>query len=532
MAEKNEGEIVHESDHGISAQHPDDEKVLLVEPSMAPGGTPSNMTLPIRLIACWKAEDICFDFDSSFVKPDSNDEIQAFFKLWNDNDKPPISIFGHADPVGEDVYNKTLSENRAKAIYGIIVKDPNIWLEIFKKPAEKKALLEKLISLTKKDGKKIVEKDPGPTFDVNNNINEETLRSALNQYFDYHIGDNKPLTESNFLGGKIAAYQGCSEFNPLIMFSKEEWNNYKKPSQKDDRNKANEPNRRVIIFLFHPDTQITDQIWPCPKAPNINKCKVWDKNGKKNREFQAGRHREHNVTKDTFACSFYRKIAQISPCEKVREIKKAPPEVKLLFEEESKINFHKYYKTIQVEVKIPEGGSYRTEYRTFMEWVEESGRVVSFPDKHFGFPKSLEKMEINNGGKVVEKNATHRVESLMRTENDKGDTLYIFKVSIIEEETENILFEAEIQAKSLFDRGGLWIRSGGTRNRMVWRRPVGDKKSKFFIDGEELTFEELEKKDLPSEPGINEKLEELYNKLKGNYDNITKRVVAELEQNP
>jgi tetratricopeptide (TPR) repeat protein len=46
--------------------------------------------------------------------------------------KPPLSIFGHADPVGDDDYNKKLSGRRAAAIYALIARRPDIWEDIFK----------------------------------------------------------------------------------------------------------------------------------------------------------------------------------------------------------------------------------------------------------------------------------------------------------------------------------------------------------------------------------------------------------------
>jgi hypothetical protein len=63
------------------------------------------------------------------------------------------------------------------------------------------------------------------------------------------------LTKQDFLaqgadpGGK-GDYQGCSEFNPVLIFSAQK--NEKLESQKDKtaRNDANARNRRVIILLF------------------------------------------------------------------------------------------------------------------------------------------------------------------------------------------------------------------------------------------------------------------------------------------
>src|SRR5215475_14177547 len=64
---------------------------------------------PLVPIACWRMDDIRFEFDSSFVTPDAAEEFKLLAVLRKKHDKAPLSIFGHADPVGDDVYNKKLS---------------------------------------------------------------------------------------------------------------------------------------------------------------------------------------------------------------------------------------------------------------------------------------------------------------------------------------------------------------------------------------------------------------------------------------
>lgn len=44
---------------------------------------------------------------------------------------PPISIFGHADPVGDDEYNKRLSGRRATAIYALLTRKTKLWEELY-----------------------------------------------------------------------------------------------------------------------------------------------------------------------------------------------------------------------------------------------------------------------------------------------------------------------------------------------------------------------------------------------------------------
>lgn len=127
------------------------------------------------------------------------------------------------------------------------------------------------------------------------------------------------MTPSNFLAkgadpdGK-GDYQGCSEFNPVLMFSAAE--NAALQSNKTERNKENAPNRRVLALLFRPGTVVPPAKWPCPKwNEGIAGCqKRLFADAATRRQFQAKR-RTVDVDKDTFACRFYERLLQTSPCE-------------------------------------------------------------------------------------------------------------------------------------------------------------------------------------------------------------------------
>jgi outer membrane protein OmpA-like peptidoglycan-associated protein len=93
-------------------------------------------------------EDLRFDFDSSFVKPELAEEVAELRKLRDRHKKdvspqpgaalvsifPPLSIFGHADPTGGDDYNKQLSGRRATAIYAMLVRDSALWNKLYDEP--------------------------------------------------------------------------------------------------------------------------------------------------------------------------------------------------------------------------------------------------------------------------------------------------------------------------------------------------------------------------------------------------------------
>src|SRR5262245_17928592 len=95
-------------------------------------------------------------------------------------------------------------------------------------------------------------------------------RQALFQAYMDMVGPPAIPPES-FLGrgadpGGKADYQGCGEFNPVLMFSKKENDSYAAPSRKAERDADNTPNRRVVIYLFCPLVEMAPESWPCPRA--------------------------------------------------------------------------------------------------------------------------------------------------------------------------------------------------------------------------------------------------------------------------
>lgn len=128
--------------------------------------------------------------------------------------------------------------------------------------------------------------------------------------------------EKDFLGrGKDSAgkgdFQGCGEFNPVLIFSKTEAQQFSTDKDKTDRNRANAPNRRVMALLFRVGSKIEPAKWPCPRVKEgTTACRkrFWS-DASKRRSNQAER-REHEKSKDTFACRFYDRLSNSSPCER------------------------------------------------------------------------------------------------------------------------------------------------------------------------------------------------------------------------
>jgi hypothetical protein len=150
------------------------------------------------------------------------------------------------------------------------------------------------------------------------NLNPSTRQALFAAYMDAICTgtDGQPfqLETSDFLGkgqdpdGK-ADYQGCSEFNPIFVPSKQQEKDFSAPSRKNQRDYTNAPNRRVTLFFIDPATEVSVDDWPCPRAsegPADCHKRFWS-NGD-DRLKPADQPRKEKDTHDTYACRFYERI--------------------------------------------------------------------------------------------------------------------------------------------------------------------------------------------------------------------------------
>jgi outer membrane protein OmpA-like peptidoglycan-associated protein len=290
---------------GTAASHP----VRSAQPFLVAPTTVSDFnTLSMDLVpvACLSFHDIHFEFDSSFPLPETGVMLKNLPDLRekHKNSKgqfPPISIFGHADPVGGDAYNKPLSGRRARAIYGLLTHDTGVWEDLYNEEWHTKNAVSTMSHATGQPA-------------------GGSRKALMLTYMAQQFPDK--LETTDFLGQGAdpdgrADYQGCSDLNPLVVLSVSE--NSDLPH--DQRNAENQPNRRVLVFLFRPGSKANPALWPCPAAddPSIAACKARffgpPQTGDKRRKPGAER-REFVKTEDTFACRFYDRVARVSPCEK------------------------------------------------------------------------------------------------------------------------------------------------------------------------------------------------------------------------
>jgi len=340
---------------GMASSHPSQMALpVLVGPSTA--DERNTIRDGLQPVACWRMDDIRFEFDSSFVKPEAKEEMAHFARLKKNYPNCPVTLFGHADPVGNENYNKQLSGRRAKAIYALLTRKTELWEELYKKPYHGdnwgiKSIQTMLTALGHYEGpingvldtrtRQAVKDFQGSPagveagLGVDGDPGKNTRPVLYREYMDLVCADEEgnpfqldPGTDFLARGADAANLkgdiQGCSEFNPVLLFSKEDEDRFKRPANKAERDAANVPNRRVVAFLFHPGTQVAPADWPCPKivkgeadAAGIKVCKsrFWADHEARRETHLPGEAREYKESHDTFACRFYDRLARRSPCE-------------------------------------------------------------------------------------------------------------------------------------------------------------------------------------------------------------------------
>jgi hypothetical protein len=231
-------------------------------------GVDKNHTLHVRRKRCPKQFLTCaglpsfsFDFDSSFLRPDAKKplkEVQEIAEVYSDC---KLFVFGHTDAVGDDLYNKKLSERRAWCVYSFLIKDPQAWESLYNHPKENwgvAAIQEILAHLGHEPG--TADGDLGPK-----------TRAAIRRFLDLPDGapvkndtgfrlklfeaymngpDDAHVPKDRFCGD---GFMGCGEFNLAEVM--------------DNKNPEN---RRVVVFAFNQDRLpnfpcVFADISPCQK---------------------------------------------------------------------------------------------------------------------------------------------------------------------------------------------------------------------------------------------------------------------------
>ena len=298
----------------------------------------------LTTVACALVPDHQFEFESSFIKPQAKGSFQQLVRLLKSKQDCPISIFGHADPVGNDAFNKKLSGRRAMAVAAVLTRDIDLWeKKLFKNKHGNddwglrsiQLMLDHLgfslgdisglMNEETKEAVDVFQTQQG--LDVDGDPGPITRARLFELYMDdlchdksgkpYRIGLDRFIAQGADDQGK-GNYQGCGEANPVLIFSEQEQDFYKQDENRDARNEANAPNRRVIVYLFREGTRVDPNAWPCPRALDKDsgcKKRFWSNGNERRSRRETEDQRNFQDTHDTFACRFYHGLARFSPCE-------------------------------------------------------------------------------------------------------------------------------------------------------------------------------------------------------------------------
>ncbi len=316
-------------DGGV-ATHPNRVELPVLVAPVPEDQKPKNFnTIRQHLVAigCMLMPDQGFESDSSFIGPDTqafNKFAKLMVRLQRQDDQtpqrfPPCSVFGHADPVGNIAYNKTLSGRRALSVYAVLTRKVKIWDTLFNLPCGGTAgdrwgmqAIQKILSVLKRkppdpnagtpfytgpiDGLKTPETTALTRTAVGDYLvahgfarsgfpNQAAREVMFLEYMDFlcHNPDGSPFAlndKTDFIGkhkdpdvglgdpscgpfGLKADVQGCSHFNPLFLLAK---SGDDAELSDEDRDALNAPDRRVIVYIFKIGTEVDPKLWPCPRA--------------------------------------------------------------------------------------------------------------------------------------------------------------------------------------------------------------------------------------------------------------------------
>ncbi|MGE0438907.1 MAG: OmpA family protein [Gemmatimonadales bacterium] len=264
---------------------------------------------PLQPIAAWQLADHHFAFDSSAILPSMTGDLAQLIALTRALPNAPLAVFGHADPTGEEGYNKQLSGRRALALYGLLTGDPAAWKHLADHPIGnddwgKRGANDALREFLAGRGQAGASGLKGTAL----------YQAYLDAVAVDESGAAFRLERDRFLGkgrdakGKVD-YQGCGEANPLVVFSASESAAFAAPANHGQRNEENGPNRRVTVFLFPPGTEVDPAKWPCPRAgEGVTGCRKRFWSDAKTRAAPGAARRVHPDAMDTFACRFYDRL--------------------------------------------------------------------------------------------------------------------------------------------------------------------------------------------------------------------------------
>lgn len=247
-----------------------------------------------RVIDTHILQDITFALDKSFVRTQECAPLKEMFQriqAWQeDYPDAKMAVFGHTDALGDEPYNKTLSEKRAKAIHALLIKEPKTWLALYDEEKWGLASTQEYLKHLGHDPGAIDGQDGPKTQAAVKGFQESKglaatgkadagTREALYAAFMESCEGFK-VEDKKFDSIDGGPFMGCSEYNLV------------KQTQG-----ASEENRRVAVFLLKSNKNFPIN-YPCKKK-DIGPCKQ-----------QVARKGERRTK--GFGCFFYDKLVDES----------------------------------------------------------------------------------------------------------------------------------------------------------------------------------------------------------------------------
>lgn len=303
-------------------------------------GERNTIRLPLLTMACWRMNDATIEIGKSFLLPELRFELSSLGKVLKDHPKSPLSIFGHADPVGNGGESTTLSGRRAAAVYGLLTRDTSVWEKLYINPAGTDNwgfhVIQEMLTALKcapgsidgLDGLKTqaavrrFQKDKKLT---ETGIVDKSTRTTLFASYMAFLADGiPPVPRAQFLAqGKDAGgkgdYQGCGEFNPVLRESAALAERFKDGRFRSGRTAFHQANRRVVVLFFAPGSEADPEKWHCPRVggdASAAACKRRFFTDHEQRATPSESTRTFEGSLDTFRCRFYQRLSGASPCER------------------------------------------------------------------------------------------------------------------------------------------------------------------------------------------------------------------------
>lgn len=222
-----------------------------------------------RVIESHVVEGVTFEFNSSFLHPKHAAKLKAMCALigeWRKKDpEGKLASFGHADLVGDETYNKGLSERRARSVHALLVKDPEAWEALHKEEKWDLSPVQSLLQHAGEDPGTVDGKD-GPktqaavkSFQGKNGLAEsgtadaETRKKLYKKFMDDCNALDLKAKDFDVIDGNPHA--GCSEYNPL-----------------EKTEAKSETNRRVTVLFLKSNKNFPIN-YPCKKG-SIAPCQA------------------------------------------------------------------------------------------------------------------------------------------------------------------------------------------------------------------------------------------------------------------